>query len=100
MLQISKPSFFCPLPPRPASHCLCPSEVQADSVKLLPVGPDLTLTWSRPALLPRQQGEETGLRNNLFLGKKEGQERSDVSREEEEGGREGCLILFPDPPFS
>lgn len=34
--------------------------------------------------------EKSGVRNNIFLGKKERQETSDVSREEEEGG-----LLYP-----
>lgn len=43
-------------------------------------------TWSKAPPSPTETFEEENPGNNIFLRKKEGQERSDVSREEEEGG--------------
>lgn len=52
--------------------------------------PEAYLVPSRPPASTETFVEDglkkLGVKNNIFLGKKEGQETSDVSREEEEGG--------------
>lgn len=85
--------FFC--------CCVCPLILLRSAVDPGPLRPPpvpgvrpwqvelcfhLRPTWSKTPPAPTETLEEENPGNNIFLRKKEGQERSDVSREEEEGG--------------